>query len=113
MKTSLPTAATLRTLCTLWLLISCATLAAEPLRSPRAQLQARSAETVSGLTPDLIDRTIQRSSPRSQAFVASFRRVLGTGPVMDLVHGPALSMSPKDPRYETASRVRRGLVTNF
>lgn len=78
--------------------------AGEPLMSPRAKEQAYSLRKVPGTTPDMIDRSVKLGSPRALELAHSLRKVPSTGPSIDLAHAPRPTMSPKDPRYETALR---------
>jgi hypothetical protein len=81
--------------------------AAEPLLSPKAKALADSLRTVPGSTTDMIDRSVLSGSPKSREMAYSLRTVPSTGPSVDLAHGPRPSLSPKDPRYETALRELR------
>jgi len=81
--------------------------AAEPLLSPRAKALADSVRTVPGSTMDMVDRSVRSSSPRGRELAYSLRKVPGTGSGIDLAHGRRPTMSPKDPRYETALRELR------
>lgn len=83
------------------------TSAAEPRLSPRAKALADSLRTVPGSTMDMVDRAVRSSSPRGRELAYSLRKVPGTGSGIDLAHGPRPTMSPKDPRYETALRELR------
>ncbi len=88
------------------LLIAVNTVSAdEPLLSPRAK--ANLARTVPGVTEDKLDRSLQPGSPKGREMAYSLRMVPSTGPSVDLAHGPRPSLSPKDPRYETALRELR------
>jgi hypothetical protein len=80
--------------------------ASEPFLSPRAK--ANLVRTVPGVTEDNLDRSLQPGSPRGREMAWSFRVVPSTGPGIDLAHGPRPTLSPKDPRYETALRELRG-----
>ena len=79
--------------------------AAEPLLSPRAK--ANQIRTVPGVTEDKLDRSIQPGTPKGRELAYSLRTVPSTGPSIDLAHGPRPTLSPKDPRYETALRELR------
>ncbi|MCL4789206.1 MAG: hypothetical protein KJ070_20825 [Verrucomicrobia bacterium] len=81
--------------------------AAEPLLSPKAKALADSLRTVPGSTTDMIDRSVVPGSPKGRELAYSLRKVPSTGPSVDLAHGPRPTMSPKDPRYETALRELR------
>ena len=79
--------------------------AAEPLLSPKAKALADSLRTA-GSTSSAVDLTKDRPVGNAKAWdlARSFRTVPSTGPSADLAHGPRPTMSPKDPRYETALR---------
>lgn len=81
--------------------------AAEPLHSPKGRAFADSLRTVPGSSPDMIDRFVGPGSPKGRELAYSLRKVPSTGSTVDLVHGPRPTMSPKDPRYETALRELR------
>jgi hypothetical protein len=81
--------------------------AAEPLLSPKAKALADSLRTVPGSTTDMIDRGVLPGSPKGRELAYSLRKVPSVGPSVDLAHGPRPTMSPKDPRYETALRELR------
>jgi len=81
--------------------------AGEPLLSPKAKALADSLRKVPGTTTDMVDRSIQPGTPRGREFAHSLRKVPSTGPSIDLAHGPRPTLSPKDPRYETALRELR------
>jgi hypothetical protein len=78
--------------------------AADAVMSPKAQEQADSHRTVSGTTPDLIDRSIQSGSPKQGEFAASMRKVPSSGPSIDLANAPRPNLSAKDPNYDMALR---------
>ena len=78
--------------------------AGEPLLSPRAKEQADSLRKVPGTTADIIDRSVKLGSPKALEFAHSLRKVPSTGPSIDIAHAPRPTMSPKDPRFETALR---------
>ncbi len=78
--------------------------AGEPLHSPKGQEQAYSLRKVPGTTPDRIDRSVKVGSPRAIELANSLRTVPSTGTTVDLAHAPRPTMSPKDPRFETALR---------
>ena len=82
--------------------------AAEPLLSPKAKALAASLLPPPGPTADMIDRTLQPGSPKGRDLAYSLRTVPGTGPRVNLAHGPRPLLSPKDPRYETALRELHG-----
>src|SRR2546428_13122628 len=72
--------------------------------SPKAKELRDSVRTVSGTTPDLLDRSVRAGSPKAIAFAESQRKVSSTSPTIDLAHGPRPTLSPKDPRYEQEAR---------
>jgi hypothetical protein len=73
--------------------------------SPRAKAQAASMKTVSAsTTADTMDRAVKSGSPKGIAQAESLRVVPSAGQSMDLAHAPRPTMSPKDPRFETALR---------
>jgi hypothetical protein len=78
--------------------------AGDAIMSPKAQEQADSHRTVSGTTPDMIDRSIRAGSPKQVEFAASLRTVPSIGPSVDLAHAPRPNLSPKDPNYDIAFR---------
>ena len=55
----------------------------------------------------MIDRAVLPGSPRGRELADSLRKVPSASPSVDLAHGPRPTMSPKDPRYETALRELR------
>jgi hypothetical protein len=79
--------------------------AGEPLLSPRAKELADSLRKVpsSGASVDLA-RNIQYGNAKARELTYSLRKVPSTGPSIDLAHAPRPTLSPKDPRYETALR---------
>lgn len=81
--------------------------AGEPLHSPKGKSLADSLRTVPGSTTDMIDRSVLPGSPKGRELASSLRKVPIAGPSVDLAHGPRPTMSPKDPRYETAVRELR------
>lgn len=81
--------------------------AAEPLLSPKAKALADSLRTVPGSTTDMIDRSVSPGSPKGRELAYSLRKIPSTGPSVDLAHGSRPTLSPKDPRYETALRELR------
>jgi hypothetical protein len=78
--------------------------AGEPLHSPKGQEQAYSLRKVPGTTPDMIDRSVKVGSPKAIELAHSLRKVPSNGTTVDLAHAPRPTMSPKDPRFETALR---------
>jgi hypothetical protein len=78
--------------------------AGDAVMSPKAQEQADSHKTVSGTTPDMIDRSIQSGSPKQVEFAASLRTVPSAGPSVDLANAPRPNLSAKDPNYDMALR---------
>ena len=82
--------------------------AGEPLMSPRAKALADSLRKVPGTTTDMLDRSVKPGSPKAIALAESLRKVPSTGSTVDLVHAPRPTLSPKDPRFETAWRENAG-----
>ena len=78
--------------------------AGEPLMSPRARALADSPRKIPRTTPDMIDRSVKAGSPRAIGLANSLRKVPSTASTVDLVHAPRPTLSPKDPRFETAWR---------
>jgi len=81
--------------------------AGEPLLSPRAK--ANQIRVVPGSSAHDVNLVTNRptGNARAWALAQSLRKVPGTGPSIDLAHGPRPLLSPKDPRYETALRKLR------
>lgn len=52
----------------------------------------------------MIDHSVKVGSPKAMERANSVRKAPSTGPSIDLAHAPRPTMSPKDPRYETALR---------
>lgn len=82
--------------------------AAEPLLSPKAKALADSLRKVPSAASD-VNLATNRPVGNAKAWelAQSFRKVPSTGPSIDLAHGPRPTLSPKDPRYETALRELR------
>jgi hypothetical protein len=78
--------------------------AGDAVMSPKAQEQADSHRTVSGTTPDMIDRSIQSGSPKQVEFAASLRKVSSPDSNIDLANAPRPNLSAKDPNYDVALR---------
>ncbi len=78
--------------------------AGEPLMSPRANALADSIRRIPGTTPDMIDRSVKAGSSKAIELANSLRKVPSTASTVDLVHAPRPTLSPKDPRFETAWR---------
>ena len=78
--------------------------AGEPLMSPRAKALADSLRKIPGTIPDMIDRSVNAGSPKAIELANSLRKVPSTGSTVDLAHAPRPTLSPKDPRFETAWR---------
>ena len=79
--------------------------AAEPLLSPKAKALADSLRKVPAIASGVnlaTDRPI--GNARAWELERSLRTVPSTGRSIDLAHGPRPLLSPKDPRYEMASR---------
>ena len=79
--------------------------AGEPLLSPRAKEQADSLRKVPAVASD-VNLPTNRPIGNAKAWelAQSLRKVPSTGPSVDLVHAPRPTLSPKDPRFETAWR---------
>jgi|SRR5579883_102740 hypothetical protein len=79
--------------------------AGEPLYSPRAKALADSLKKVPAVASD-VNLATNRPVGNAKAweFAQSLRKVPSTGPSVDLVHAPRPTLSPKDPRFETAWR---------
>ena|SRR2546422_8327249 len=63
--------------------------AGDALLSPKAKALLDSLKTVSGTTPDLIDRSVRAGSPKALDFAQAQRKVPGTTPDMLVRKGPA------------------------
>ncbi|MBI1176292.1 hypothetical protein GC207_02510 [bacterium] len=78
--------------------------AGEPLLSPRARANQIRVEP----GPSTSDVNLATNRPLGNAkaweLTQSFKRVPSTGKSIDLAHAPRPTMSPKDPRYQTALR---------
>jgi hypothetical protein len=70
--------------------------------SPKGDSQAL--KIAPDATPDMIDRSLKSASPKGISLVQSFHNVSSSGPSVDLARAARPTMSPKDPRYETALR---------
>ena len=79
--------------------------AGEPLLSPKAKEQAYSVRKVPAVA-SAVNLATNRPNGNAKAWevAQSFRKVPSTGNTIDLAHAPRPTMSPKDPRYETALR---------
>ena len=102
MKTKLILAAAVATLT-----LTSGVYAGDAVLSPRAKEMQDSLRKIPGTTTDMIDRSAKVGSPKAQDLAHSLRKVPSTGPSIDLAHGPRPTLSPKDPRYETALRELR------
>ena len=78
--------------------------AGEPLLSPKAQEQANSLRKVPAASYVNLAANRPIGSAKAWELARSLRSVPSTGPSLDLAHAPRPTMSPKDPRYETALR---------
>lgn len=67
--------------------------AAEPLLSPKAQALTDSLRTVSGTTPDLMDRSVQLGTPKGREMAFSLRNVVGA--TEDKVDRSVATVSPR------------------
>ena len=79
--------------------------AGEPVLSPKAKEQAYSLRKVPAVASD-VNLATNRPNGNAKAWelAQSFRKVPSAGNNIDLAHAPRPTMSPKDPRYETALR---------
>lgn len=77
--------------------------AGDVVMSPKAQEQADSHKTVSGTTPDMIDRSFQ-GSPKQAEFAKSLHRTSGQSSSVDLAHAPRPNLPAKDSNYDVAWR---------
>lgn len=79
--------------------------AGEPLYSPRAKELAYSLRKVPS-TPGDVNLALNRPVGNAKAWdlAQSLRKVPSAGTSVDLAHAPRPTMSPKDPRFETAWR---------
>ena len=79
--------------------------AGEPLLSPKAKEQAYAVRKVPVVASD-VNLATNRPNGNAKAWelAQSFSKVPSTGNTIDLAHAPRPTMSPKDPRYESALR---------
>lgn len=79
--------------------------AGEPVLSPKAKEQAYSVRKVPAVASD-VNLATNRPNGNAKAWEMAqiLKRVPSTGSNIDLAHAPRPTMSPKDPRYETALR---------
>lgn len=78
--------------------------AGDAVMSPKAREQADSHRTVSGTTPDLIDRSVHSASPKQWEFATSLHRTASQSSSVDLAHAPRPNLPAKDPGYDVAWR---------
>ena len=78
--------------------------AGDVVMSPKAQEQADSHKTVSGMTPDMIDRSIRSGSPKQVEQAMSMHMASGQNTSVDLAHAPRPNLPAKDPNYDVAWR---------
>ena len=85
--------------------------AAEPLLSPRAKAnQIRVVRSTSASDVNLAtNRPV--GNAKAWALAQSLKKVPSSGDNIDLAHAPRPTMSPRDPRYETA--LRENATKNF
>ncbi len=85
--------------------VSLSAQAGEPLLSPRAKEQADSLRKVPAV-PNQVNLATIRPAGNAKAWelARSLRTVPSTGSSIDLAHAPRPTLSPKDPRFETAWR---------
>ncbi len=79
--------------------------AGEPLYSPKAKALADSLRKVPSVASD-VNLATNRPIGNAKAWdlAQSLRKVPSTGTSVDIAHAPRPTMSPKDPRFETAWR---------
>jgi len=79
--------------------------ASDVLLSPRAQEQANSLRKVPAIANN-VNLVTNRPDGNAKAWelAQSLKSVASAGNSIDLAHAPRPTMSPKDPRYETAFR---------
>ena len=88
--------------------------AGDVVMSPRAQALADSLKKVpSTASANDVNPAANRpiGSPKARELAQSLKKVPSTGSSIDLAHAPRPTMSPKDPRYETA--LRENAMKNF
>lgn len=78
--------------------------AGDVVMSPKAQEQADSHKTVSGTTPDMVDRSIHSGSPKQVELAKSLHRTSGQSSSVDLAHAPRPNLPVKDANYDVAWR---------
>lgn len=85
--------------------VSLSAQAGEPLMSPRAKELAHSLRKVPSAPSD-VNLATNRPIGNAKAWelARSLRTVPSTGPSIDIAHAPRPTLSPKDPRFETAWR---------
>ena len=81
--------------------------------SPKAQAFADSLKKVPGTSANDVNLATNRpiGNAKAWALAQRLKTVPSTGPSIDLAHAPRPTMSPKDPRYETA--LRENAMKNF
>lgn len=79
--------------------------AGDVVLSPRAALLAHELRKVPRISsdPDLV-RNVEYGNAKVRQLAYELRKVPRTGTDIDLAHAPRPTLSPKDPRYETALR---------
>lgn len=82
--------------------------AGEPVLSPKAaQLRHELRKVPSAPSEVDLTKDCPIGNAKAWELARSLRTVPSTGPSIDLAHGPRPTLSPKDPRYETALRELR------
>ena len=76
----------------------------EPLLSPRARANQTRVVPSSSATDVNLSTNRPIGNAKAWEHAQSLRRVPSTGPSVDLAHGPRPALSPKDPRYDQATR---------
>ena len=87
--------------------------AGDVVMSPKAQALADSLKKVPGTSANDVNLATNRpiGNAKAWALAQSLKTVPSTGPSIDLAHAPRPTMSPKDPRYQTA--LRENAMKNF
>ena len=89
------------------LTLSSGVYAGDRVLSPKGKEAQDSMRKAPGMTTDMTDRSAKAGSPKALDLAHSLRKVPRTSPGIDLAHGPGPTLSPKDPRFETALRELR------
>ncbi len=73
--------------------------------SPKGDSLAQSLETIHGSTAYALDHSGTTKSPKAWSNEESLRSEAISGPTEDLANAPLPTLSPKDPRFESALRM--------